>query len=261
MVSRRRSSSGTGSIRGSFFNQKPTINNQQISSHTSSQRTTSNRSNDRTSSGRTSSGRTNSRKNMKGTSEKNDIDILTFTPENEAEINELKTIVRTADELRRNNEIMNVENIFEKENMENVKKQKQSIKERTKDLVRKGQLDALIKNSEELYTKQRDAVNKIKPGFFNNSKLKKQEKLMYSYGNQLKYLYDQSDIINKKIRDEKTVPNELLKDVGLLNKRLKVLNEDESNPNSKYYDDKFFAKKYRKSTRNRGGSRRTRRKR
>jgi hypothetical protein len=254
MSSGKRPSSG--SIRGSFFNQNPTSNNQQISSHTSSQRTTSNRSN-----GRTSNGRTNSRKNMKGTSEKNDIDILTFTPENEAEINELKSIVRTADELRRNNEIMNVENIFEKENMENVKKQKQSIKERTKDLVRKGQLDALIKNAEKLYTKQRDAVDKIKPGFFNNSKLKKQEKLMYSYGNQLKYLYDQSDIINKKIRDEKTVPNELLKDVGLLNKRLKVLNEDESNPNSKYYDDKFFAKKYRKSTRNRGGSRRTRRKR
>ena len=135
-----------------------------------------------------------------------------------------------------------------------LKKQKQSIKERTKDLARKGQLDALIKNAEELYTKQRDVVDKIKPGFFNNSKLKKQEKLMYSYGNQLKYLYDQSDIINKKIRDEKTDPNELLKDVGLLN-------EDESNPNSKYYDDKFFAKKYRKSTRNRGGSRRTRRKR
>lgn len=251
MSLRTRSSSGTGSIRGSFFNQNPSNNEQIITSHTSSQRTTSNKSN----------GRTNSRENMKGTSEKNDIDILTFTPENEAEIIELKSIVRTADELRRNNEIMNVENIFDKENMENVKKQKQSIKERTKDLVRKSQLDALIKNAEELYTKQRDVVNKIKPGFFNNSKLKKQEKLMYSYGNQLKYLYGQSDIINKKIRDEKTVPNELLKDVGLLNKRLKVMNEDESNPNSKYYDDKFFVKKYRKSTRNRGGSRRTRRKR
>ena len=254
MSSGKRPSSG--SIRSSFFNQTPSNINQIISSHTSSQRTPSNRS-----SISNRSSRSNSRKNMKGTSEKNDIDILTFTPENEAEINELKSIVKTADELRRNNEIMNVENIFEKENMENVKKQKQSIKKRTKDLVRKGQLDALIKNAEELYTKQRDAVDKIKPGFFNNSKLRKQEKLMYSYGNQLKYLYDQRDIINKKIRDEKTDPNELLKDVGLLNKRLKVLNEDESNPNSKYYDDKFFAKQYRKSTRNRGGSRRTRRKR
>ena len=128
MSLRTRSSSGTGSIRGSFFNQNPSNNEQIITSHTSSQRTTSNKSNGRTSNGRTSSGRTNSRKNMKGTSEKNDIDILTFTPENEAEIIELKSIVRTADELRRNNEIMNVENIFDKENMENVKKTKTKYK-------------------------------------------------------------------------------------------------------------------------------------
>jgi len=246
----RRSS---GSVRGSFFNQTPSNNEQIITSHKTSQRTSSNR----TSNGRTTSQKKRDRIN----NEENDIDILTFTPENADEINELKSLVKAADELRRNNAIINDEIVFDKAKMENVKKQKQSIKERTKDLLRKGQLDALIKNAEELYTKQIAAVDNIKPSFFNNSKLRKQEKLKYSYGNQLNYLYDQRDIINKKLNNEQTVPDELLKDIGLLNKRLKVLNEDETNPKSKYYDDKYFARKYRKSTRNRGGSRRTRRKR
>lgn len=250
MSSVRRSSSGTGSIRGSFFNEKSNNNTQRISSHKSSQRKSSNRS---------SSGRTSSRKNRKSSGEKNYISVLDFTPENEGEINQLKTIVSKADALRRNNEIMNDEKIFDTANIENVRKQDKSIKERTKDLLRQRQLIELIKKAEKLYRQQEADIEKIKPSFFNNSKLRKHEKLRDGYGKQLNYLYNQIDIIDEKVRDEKTGPNELFKDIGLLNKRLDVLNKDEGNPNRKYYDDKFFTRKYNKSSMRRGGSRRTRR--
>jgi len=82
---------------------------------------------------------------------------------------------------------------------------------------------------------------------------------MNGYGKQLNYLYDQEDIINKKLRDENTVPNKLLKDIKILNKYIDAENDPESDPKNKYYDDNFFTRKYRKSTRKRGGSRRTRR--
>jgi hypothetical protein len=250
MSSVRRSSSGKGSIRGSFFNQKPSNNTQRINSHKSSQRKSTNRS---------SSGRTSSRKNRKSSGEKNYISVLDFTPENEGEINHLKTVVSKADALRRNNEIMNNENIFDEENMEDVRKQDKSIKDRTKDLLRQRQLIELIKKTENLYREQEADIEKIKPTFFNNSKLRKHEKLRSGYGKQLNYLYNQIDIIDQKLRDKKTVPNELLKDIGLLNKRLDVLNNQEGNPNSKYYNDKFITRKYNKSSMRRGGSRRTRR--
>jgi hypothetical protein len=255
MSSARRSSSGTGSIRGSFFNQKPSNNTQRISSHKSSQRKSSNRS---------SSGRTSSRKNRKSSGEKNYINVLDFTPENEGEISHLKTVVYNADELRRNNEIMNDEKIFDEENMEDVRKKDKSIKERTKDLLRQRKLIELIKKTENLYREQDDYIKKIKPTFFNNSKLRKHEKLRNGYGKQLNYLYSQIDIIDNKLgritsHRNDLFRNELLKDVGLLNKRLGVLNNQEGNPNSKYYNDKFFTRKYNKSSMRRGGSRRTRR--
>jgi hypothetical protein len=251
MNSASRSSSGTGSIRGSFFNQKPSNNTQKISSHTTSQRTSSNRS---------STGRTTSQKERARISnEKNYIPDLDFTPETEAEIIELKSVVKAADELRRNADIMKAESIFDKANMNNVEKQKQSIKKRTKDLLRQKHLKELIKQTEILYEEQYEIVKNIKPTFFSNSKLRKHEKLMNGYGKQLKYLYHQEDIINKKVRDENIDPNELFKDIKLLNKYIDAENDPESDPKNKYYDDKYFARKYRKSTRKRGGSRRTRR--
>jgi len=254
MSSARRSSSGTGSISGSFFNQKPGNNTQKINSHTTSQRTSSNR----TSNGRTTSQKKRARIN----NEENDIDILTFTPENADEINELKSLVKAADELRRNDAIMNDEIVFDKATMDNVEEKKQSIKERSKNLLRQQQLNALIKQTEKLYTEQKNIVDNIEPRFFNNSKLRKHEKLMNGYGKQLNYLYSQIDTLNKELKTKKTNTNELLKDIKLLNKNIDALNQDETNPKSKYYDDKYFARKYRrKSTRNRGGSRRTRRKR
>ena len=80
----------------------------------------------------------------------------------------------------------------------------------------------------------------------------------------MNYLYSQIDIIDSKLggitsHRNDLFRNELLKDVGLLNKRLDVLNNQEGNPNSKYYNDKFFTRKYNKSSMRRGGSRRTRR--
>lgn len=255
MSSSRRSSSGTGSIRGSFFNQKPSNNTQRISSHKSSQRKSSNRR---------SSGRTSSRKNRKSSGEKNYITVLDFTPENEDEISHLKTVVSKADALRRNNEIMNNEKIFDEENMVDVRKKDKSIKERTKDLLRQQQLAELIEKTENLYREQDHYINKIKPTFFNNSKLKKHEKLRNGYGKQLNYLYSQIDIIDEKFGSIKSDRNklfrsELLKDVKLLNKRLDVLNNQEDSPNSKYYNDNFFTRKYNKSSTRRGGSCRTRR--
>jgi hypothetical protein len=247
----RRSSSGNGSIRGSFFNQKPSNNTQRISSHTTSQRTSSNRS----STGRTSS----QKKRARISNEKNYIPVLDYTPETEAEIIELKSVVKAAREVRRNDDIMKAEGIFDKANTNNVEKQKQSIKKRTKDLLRQKQLKELIKQTEILYNQQKNTVDNINSSFFNNSKLRKHEKLMNGYGKQLNYLYDQEDIINKKVRDENTVPNELFKDIKLLNKHIDDENDPESNPKNKYYDDKYFARKYRKSTRKRGGSRHTRR--
>jgi hypothetical protein len=253
MSSATRSSSGTGSIRGSFFNQNPSNNEQIITSHKTSQRTPSNRS----STGRTTSQKKRARIN----NEENDIDILTFTPENANEINELKSLVKAADELRRNNAIINDEIVFDKATMDNVEEKKQSIKERTKNLLRQRQLNALIEQTEKLYTEQQNIVVNIEPRFFNNSKLRKHEKLMNGYGKQLDYLYSQIDTLNEELKTKKTNTNELLKDIKLLNKNIDALNQDETNPKSKYYDDKYFARKYRKSTRKRGGSRRTRRKR
>jgi hypothetical protein len=251
MSSARRSSSGTGSISGSFFNQKPSNNTQKINSHTTSQRTSSNRS---------STGRTTSQKKRAIISnEENYIPVLNFTPKSEAEIIKLKSLVKAADELRRKDDIMKAESIFDKANMDNVEKQKQSIKKRTKDLLRQKQLKELVKQTEKLYNQQKNTVDSIKPSYFNNSKLRKHEKLMNGYGKQLNYLYDQEDIINKKLRDKNTVPNKLLKDIKLLNKYIDAENDPESDPKNKYYDDKFFTRKYRKSTRKRGGSRRTRR--
>lgn len=255
MSSTRRSSSGTGSIRGSFFNQKPSNNTQRISSHKLSQRKSSNRS---------SSGRTSSRKNRKSSGEKNYITVLDFTPENEDEISHLKTVVSKADALRRNNEIMNNEKIFDEENMVDVRKKDKSIKERTKDLLRQQQLAELIEKTENLYREQDHYINKIKPTFFNNSKLRKHEKLRNGYGKQYHYLKSELDKINKELGSIGTPRNdsfrsELLRDVKILNKRLEVLNNQEDSPNSKYYNDNFFTRKYNKSSTRRGGSRRTRR--
>ena len=250
MSSARRSSSGTGSIRGSFFNQKPGNNTQRISSHTSSQRKSSNR----TLSNRSSSGRTSSqKKRARSSSQKNYIPVLDFKPENEDEIKYLKSVVKSADELRRNNGIMNDEKIFDDENMATIEKKQQSIKERTKDLLRQRQLITLIKKTEGLYLAKKADVNNNKSRFFNNSKLRKDKKLMNDYGKQLNYLYSQIDIIDQKLETEKTDPNELLKDIKLLNKRIDVENQDESNPKHKYYDDKFLTRKYNKSLRKRGG--------
>ena len=248
MGSRIRASSGSESIRGSFFNTNP---------HNS--RTNSGISN--TNSVRTNSANSvrTSRKN-RSSSKKNELPILDFSPENEAQIIELKSVLRTADALRRNKDVTNIEKIFDRENMENVKKQQESINERSKILLRQRQLLELYNKTANLYNEQKDIIKDIEPRFFNNSKLRKHEKLRNDYHKQAIYLDGQLTTLEKKIRSEKIIPSELLKNIGLLNKRVKALNEDENNPKRKYYDDKYFTRKYKKSLR-RGGSRHTRRKR
>ena len=269
MGSRIRASSGSESIRGSFFNTNPhnSRTNSGIS-NTNSVRTNSVRTNS-ANSVRTNSAnsvRTNSansvrtsRKN-RSSSKKNELPILDFSPENEAQIIELKSVLKTADALRRNKDVTNIEKIFDRENMENVKKQQESINERSKILLRQRQLLELYNKTANLYNEQKDIIKDIEPRFFNNSKLRKHEKLRNDYHKQAIYLDGQLTTLEKKIRSEKIIPSELLKDIGLLNKRVKALNEDENNPKRKYYDDKYFTRKYKKSLR-RGGSRHTRRKR
>lgn len=244
--SRNRSSSGTGSIRGSFFN--PSSSHTSTIKGISGRKSTSNRSSGRT------SGRTTSRKN-RGSSKSNDMPhVLEFIPDNEAEIIELKSIVKKFNDAELEGKIKKNEYEFDKQRMNEVKIQEDRIKENTKILLRQQQLMKLKNHYYKLYDEEKRIVDSISPTYFNNRKLRQHEKLRNKYHRIIFNLENELDVVNEKIGSGGIDTSELMKDVAILNKTKNAMNDDPTNKNSKYYNTNFFKRKYNKSMRNRGGS-------
>ena len=243
-----RSSSGTGSVRGSFFNPSSSRNIKKSSSRTSTikgisgRKSTSNRSSGRTSVRRSSS-------------KKNDMPhVFDFSPDNEAEIIELNSIVKKFNDAKLEGEIKKSMYDFDKKTMNEVKIQEERIKENTKLLLRQQQLKKLKNHYYNLYDEEKRIVDSINPTYFNNRKLREHEKLRNKYHAILFNLENELDVVDEKIRSRGINTSELMKDVAMLNKKMNELNDDPTNKNFKYYDPNFLKKKYNKSIRNRGGS-------
>jgi hypothetical protein len=251
-----RSSSGTGSVRGSFFKETPQHNLKRNSSSSLLRKTSSNRSSARTS-GRTS-GRTSSRKYRDSRKSSDKQHLLKFIPENEKQISELKSIVKKFDTAKLEGEIKRNNDIFDKKRMEEVKKLEDKIKEDTKILLRDQQLKKLHEHFYNLYDKETRIVDSINPRYFNNRKLRQHEKLRNKYHSIVINLQNEQDTLKNKIKRDGITKNKLLYDVTTLNNIMNELNDDPTNKNFRYYNDNFFEKKYNKSMRNSGGSRHTR---